>query len=138
MAEEMDLDKKLKMRAEHNEKMRKIRNMPERETLKRFQKYELLNMKTKLVHEQQKVDGMIKEINPKQPQSNNSPKNLLQNKPGNQSQDTFEDDHKTQLQRLYEAKIQWRHDVELHKGHDQKTVVRMDENKTSGYINELN
>jgi hypothetical protein len=45
--------------------MQKIRNISEKENLKRFMKYERLNMYTKMVHEQQKVDGMIKEIDPK-------------------------------------------------------------------------
>ena len=45
--------------------MQKIRNMTEKENLRKFMKYERLNMYTNMVHEQQKVDSMIKEIDPK-------------------------------------------------------------------------
>jgi len=123
--------------------MRKIRNMPEKETLKAFQKYERLNLKTRMVHESQKVDGMIKEIDPKthQKEGGRSPATLLQKKGSVDGPGTPPDEHKTELLRLYEAKIQWRNDVELHKSNEgsNKTVVRMDQvGKTSGYINELN
>jgi hypothetical protein len=51
MNTELTLDKKLALSKIHEENMQKIRNVSERENLRRFMKYEKLNMYTKMVHE---------------------------------------------------------------------------------------
>ena len=59
MRDDMDLDAKLKASNAHEQSMEKIRALPEREHLKKFQKYERLELYTKMVHEQAKIEGMI-------------------------------------------------------------------------------
>ena len=65
MDNSLTLDQKLALSKEHDLSMQKIRNMTEKENLRKFMKYERLNIYTNMVHEQQKVDSMIKEIDPK-------------------------------------------------------------------------
>lgn len=91
--------------------MSKLRSIPERKTIKNFTKFEKLNLKTSLLAEATKCDSLVHdaEIGRKELK-----KKKDKTKKGEVKSAFPPQFSKEEMSRLYEAKIKWRADVELH------------------------
>ena len=61
--EEMDIDKKFRLKQEHEKLMEKFRSLGESVHIKKFMKYEKTNAMTHLYNKNRKIDSMMKQMN---------------------------------------------------------------------------